>query len=211
MANNDGADPERPRRPEPSRTKPIRSGLSGAKATAERAEPPPSPQPAAQPDADSTEDAVEQAAVHQIVADAVRLGYDVVGENLRLGRIAADRFSAGQYGAREAKHDVAQLGKRVVQLSRDLSTVWFDLLGAVLRDPNLREALRPRDTPERPGGSPPPRVPVRVECKIKGNSQGHGGALHPVTPRTPLPAHGERTPFSRPVAATADQCCVPRK
>ena len=78
-----------------------------------------------------------------VVADAVRAGYRVIGENLRQGRAAADRMAAGRYELTDAPDDLSALGNRLVQLSRELSTVWFDLVGAVLRDPGLKDALKP--------------------------------------------------------------------
>jgi hypothetical protein len=92
--------------------------------------------------------------VSQVVADAVRIGYQVIGDNLRQGRAAADRFSAGTYDIGEVPHEIAVLGKRLVQLSRDWGTVWFDLAAAVLRDPAIREALVPQASGKRPRPTP---------------------------------------------------------
>jgi hypothetical protein len=98
--------------------------------------------------------------VGDVVADAVRAGYRVIGENLRQGRAAADRLAAGRYEMTDAPDDLSALGNRLVQLGRELSTVWFDLVGAVLRDPALKDALKPHHvraaappsaTPEAPG------------------------------------------------------------
>ncbi len=81
--------------------------------------------------------------VGDVVAEAVRAGYRVIGENLRQGRAAADRMAAGRYELADAPDELSALGNRLVQLSRELSTVWFDLVGAVLRDPGLKHALKP--------------------------------------------------------------------
>lgn len=92
--------------------------------------------------------------VGEVVADAVRAGYRVIGENLRQGRAAADRLAAGRYGLTDAPDELSALGSRLVHLGRELSTVWFDLMAAVLRDPGLKEALKPQQT--RPAAEPAP-------------------------------------------------------
>jgi hypothetical protein len=73
----------------------------------------------------------------------VRAGYRVIGENLRQGRAAADRMAAGRYEIADAPEELTVLGNRLVQLGRELSTVWFDLVGALLRDPGLKDVLKP--------------------------------------------------------------------
>ena len=80
--------------------------------------------------------------VSEVVAEAVRLGYRVVEENLRQGRLAADRLRAGDYDVEDARDDVVKLGRRFVDLARDLGTSWFDLIGALLDDPRLIDAVR---------------------------------------------------------------------
>ena len=86
------------------------------------------------------------AAVDEVVAHAVRVGYQVIGENIRQGRTAADRLTAGDYGIRDVPGELTQLSLRLLQLTREMSSTAFDLIGAVLRDPTLQNAMR---------GSPP--------------------------------------------------------
>lgn len=137
---------------------------------------PASPETASTGSASATGAAWPPGAAHgpdapKVIADAVRLGYQVVGDNLRHGRDVADRFSAGAYRPRDVRDDVGQLSSRLMQLARDLGTVGFDLLGAVLRDPTLHEALRPNPAP--PHGNLRAEAPrqVNVGCTIKGNSK----------------------------------------
>lgn len=93
--------------------------------------------------------------IPEVIADAVRLGYQVIEENLRQGRTAADRFGARDYGIHDATDDVQMLGRRVVDLARDLGSSWFDLVAAVLNDQRLRDAVTPRTAPpSTPGQSP---------------------------------------------------------
>jgi hypothetical protein len=180
LAEKKAGGDKRRRRPEPMRAGPTRSAAAGKKPLRK-----PAPSGAAEPppvDAASTESDVQR-----IVADAVRLGYDVIGQNLQQGRAAADRFSAGAYGVDHARDDVSALGGRLVQLARDLGTVWFDLLGAVLRDPTLQEALKPKPVPEKPppGNDAPARSPVTVGCQVKGNARASAAPFFLSQPEQP--------------------------
>ena len=117
VAENKASGDERLRRPEPERTGPIRSGARAKK-------PSPTSAPSASAEeaapADASVDTSTDSEVHRIIADAVKLGYDVIGQNLQQGRAVADRFSAGSYGLTHAKDDIGDLSKRLVQLARDL-------------------------------------------------------------------------------------------
>lgn len=88
-----------------------------------------------------------EATVDEVVASAVRVGYQVIAENIQQGRIAADRYSVGSYHARDIPDDLTQLSMRLLQTTRDLSTTGFDLLGAILRDPTLRNAVQRQSLP----------------------------------------------------------------
>lgn len=133
--------PRRRRRATPARTKPIRSQWSGP-APAEEATAAP-----AQAKAPAPVDPVS-GEVERLVADAVRVGYDVIGDNLRLGRAAAERLSAGTYAAADLPKDLGTLARRYLQLLRDLGSVSFDLLEALLHDPRLKAALAAGKTAE---------------------------------------------------------------
>jgi hypothetical protein len=173
LAKKQAGSDERRRRPEPTRTGPIRSGPAGKK-------PSPKSAPSGPAEAPPADAASSESEVQRIVADAVRLGYDVIGQNLEQGRAAADRFSAGSYGMHHAKDDVGALSGRFAQLARDLGTVWFDLLAAVLRDPTLQEALKPKPVPvpdPKPGDDAPARSPVRVGCQVRGNDKASAAPL----------------------------------
>lgn len=140
---------DRVTRPEPERTAPNRA--------------PPGAMPETPLDRSAATD------VSGVIADAVRAGYEVIGDNLKQGRAAADRYSAGAYHLANATDDVAQLGRRLITLSRELSTTGFDLIGAVLRDPALREAVQRTAVPDpTPGPHPAPGGPVPVTCVLRG-------------------------------------------
>ncbi|HEY9219278.1 MAG TPA: hypothetical protein VIO94_14610 [Phenylobacterium sp.] len=173
MASKKGGAP-RMTRPEPARTGPKRNaGMV------------PPPGPIDPPGVGVGPDDPRDSEIHKIVADAVKLGYDVLGQNLSQGRSAADRLRVGAYGAGEVQDDVSQLSGRLAQMARDLATVWFDLIGAVVRDPALHEALRPKPTPPPSGGDRPSSEPVKVGCVVKGNDRAKAAPLYLSQPDNP--------------------------
>ena len=115
----------------------------------------------------------QDAEVHEVVAHAVRVGYQVIGENIRQGKTAADRFTAGDYAVRDVPGEVTQLSLRLLQLTRDMSTTAFDLIGAALRDPTLRSALRAANpAPQASSGSPARPAagqPIPLTYNLRGN------------------------------------------
>ena len=132
-------DDARVRRPEPARDGPLRGSFSaaGSAPTAAAAgDIPPAP---------------SEATVSESVAHAVRLGYDVIGENIRQGREAAGRFRQGEYNVRDVPHDLNQLSIRLLTLTRELSSTSFDLLDRLLRDPRT-----PGSTPRAATDHQPP-------------------------------------------------------
>lgn len=135
-------------RPEPERTGPRRDGWAKASARTRPTE--------ANPD------------LERIVTDAVRVGYSVVEENLRHGRAAAERIGAGGYDRSAARSDLALLGNRLVQAARDLGSIWFDMVGALVNDPRLSDALRPRQDTSDPLAPAAPAAPPRKASSTAG-------------------------------------------
>lgn len=180
-------------RPEPARTGPRRTGLGTAQT---QSPPPPPPSPAGDQPPSPAGDPPE---VHEVIAEAVRIGYDVVNENLRQGRAAANAHSAGQYKLEHVPDDLSQLGGRLLQLSRDLGTTWFDLVGAILADPVIRDAVSHRQTPNRappqpqpaphpapnPAPSPAPTGPIALTCVFRGSRQATAPATTLAQPEAP--------------------------
>lgn len=189
-------------RPEPARTGPIRTGL------ADPGTPPLGADPTDPATADPANCAPGQ--VHTVIADAVRIGYDVINENLRQGRAAANAHSAGQYRLEHVSDDLAQLGSRLVQLSRDLGTTWFDLVGAVLADPAIQAAVTHRDPGRRAPPAPRPEPvgpqgPVPLTCVFRGNARASADPVILTQPEAPSlltmaalrPTEGDAPPITR--------------
>lgn len=126
---------DRLRRPDPGRTKPIRSNHLGNPGS-----------PRAGPDAGKARQGpAARASVNDVVGHTVDLGYKVVEEHIRQGRRAAEHIRSGAYSAGHAQEDVKNLIGRVLKVSKELGVVWFDLLSAALGDARLLSALAGTD------------------------------------------------------------------
>lgn len=168
MPDSQGGDSDRIVRPEPTRTGPRRRVSDFA---------PECPDPDMPPTYTGPSNDAE---IGRIVGDAVRVGYDVINDNLRQGRAAADRYSAGQYRLADVPEDMSHVGRRLMALSRELSTTWFDLVGAVLRDPNIRNAVQQHARPIPHEPDPDPRTgepgPVAITCRFRGTRRASADA-----------------------------------
>ncbi len=144
--------------------------------------------------------------VSDAVAHAVKMGYDVITENIRQGREAAEKFRQGEYRLRDAPGDLEVASLRLLRLARELSTTTFDVCERLLKElgeqrpPQDRTAEVPkfRDTipfatlqPSQsasaaPQGPPSLKVTVRFEGAPK--ALAHTEAL--IRPRLPTAASG---------------------
>jgi hypothetical protein len=95
------------------------------------------------------------AKVSDAVAHVVKVGYDVIAENIRQGREAAERFSKGKYRLGEAPGDLEVAGQRLLHLARELSTTTFDVCERL-----LKEVAAQRPPADRAGDVPPFKAPV---------------------------------------------------
>ena len=120
-------EPRRVRRPAPARTDPIRAAL---------------PDPPEKPGDDPT--------FSESVAHAVRTGYDVVSENIRLGREAAERFRHGEYNIRDVPNDLNTATMRVLTLARELSTTTIDVCARLLKEAGSVQPPHDRSAPPPP-------------------------------------------------------------
>ncbi|MHA6334575.1 hypothetical protein ACXYL9_12965 [Qipengyuania sp. CAU 1752] len=71
--------------------------------------------------------------INDAVAEAVRNAYQVLGDTVAQGRIAADQFQHGDYNMRDVPVDVRILGQRMIKLARDLSETTFIVIEQLLR------------------------------------------------------------------------------
>jgi len=90
-----------------------------------------------------------------IIQDAVEAAYRVVEENVREGRKTAERLRAGATAPPEEAESAKAVANRMMQLSRELSVTWVELIMAVLRDSDLRHLLDRVMAQDR-SGSPEP-------------------------------------------------------
>ncbi|MEA5389730.1 hypothetical protein VB738_00520 [Cyanobium gracile UHCC 0139] len=91
------------------------------------------------------------------VEDTIRTAYQVIGENVRQGHDAAERYSQhAPRGAAEASRDLGTLTSRMIQLGRDMANTYFDAMDILLQEVDQRRGDRERsqerrDAPEDPG------------------------------------------------------------
>jgi hypothetical protein len=104
------------RRPTPHRLGPRRARASQAK------EPPAGPPLSDEP------------TISEAVSNAVKTGYDVIAENIKQGREAAERFRKGEYNIREVPGDLEEMGLQLLRLARELSATTFDVCERLLRE-----------------------------------------------------------------------------
>jgi hypothetical protein len=119
--------------------------------------------------------------VEEVVSEAVRKGYEVVEENLRQGRQAAQRLRLGTYKSSEIRGELGSFGNRLLQLGMELGATWVQLVAAIVRDPQLRFAFEEagQETPGTAATVQPvsPPIAYRVRCSREVE---HSLALHPL-------------------------------
>jgi hypothetical protein len=92
---------------------------------------------AAPPSGRPSEEAAEAAHDHPVgdsIARAVKVGYEVIAENIQQGRTAAQRFRKGDYNVREAPGDIETAALRLIHLARELSTTTLDVCERLLKE-----------------------------------------------------------------------------
>jgi hypothetical protein len=125
---DEGATPPqgRVRRPQPARAGPRRSRTAPETSEA------PEAAPAKAESGSATSTSADDAAISEAVSRAVKTGYDVLTDNLKRGREAAERFAQGNYNIREVPGDLEATSLRVLQLARELSSTTFDVCERLL-------------------------------------------------------------------------------
>jgi len=185
-ASNASATP-RATRPQPQRTGPIRSQSVWEA---------PVPDPAPGPGTAGAPDNAAGAPVSESVARAVKMGYDVIAENIRQGRIAAERFREGEYNIREVPGDLEVAALRLLKLARELSTTTFDVCEKLLKEiaANAPAKARTAGVPPFPAPSPdpPPSTTkaadprmMRLTVRFEGGPPAQGHTTHLERPSEP--------------------------
>jgi hypothetical protein len=156
------AEDDRNRRPVPERLGPNRDPFSAA-----------GPPPSAGGGGPAGGGQAAHPTVDEVVAQAVRAGYQVIEDNIKQGCVAAQRIRRNDYQVSDIPDDATRATKRLLQLTRELSTTWFDLIAAAMRDPALQNAFacKPEDAERNgreghTGGTPPPPA-VLVGCSVR--------------------------------------------
>ena len=112
---------DRPKRPSPERTQPIRSWSTlFAVPSADGGDPDPPP---AAPAPES-----RGAGLSDVVSRSVDLGYRVIDEYIRQGQNAARRLNDRSYGTQAMTGDLQELGMRMTQYASDFAAVWLEFV-----------------------------------------------------------------------------------
>lgn len=144
----------------------------------------------------------------KLVNDAVVLGYQVIDEQIRQGRAAAERLRAGESFLNVPPDDVSALIERMIELSQGLAAIWIDLLSAL--GTAVQQARPPQAGTPRPpstAGTSRPARPMTItgcEVKSKGNRKVEADIhLHAVPAHfvpNVLPLHHATDPETVPIA-----------
>lgn len=81
--------------------------------------------------------------VSEAVEDTIRTAYQVIGENVRQGHDAAERYSQETTRtASDANRDLGALSSRMIQLGREMANTYFDAMDTLLREVDQRRSDR---------------------------------------------------------------------
>ena len=129
----------------------------------------------------SRPDAAAEPSISEDVAGAIQSGYEVITENIRQGRAAAERFREGEYSLRQAPKDLEDVSVRMLGLARELSTTTFDVCERLVRElGGAIIAARERDgrVPGfRPAAAAPERAAEPGRLKLTPRCVGHPRAV----------------------------------
>lgn len=128
---------ERLRRPDPKRSAPIRDVSGYFRHSQSWGE---EEHPAWREPSDVLDDVITQ---------GVRLGYSVIDEHLRQGRLAAARIRAGDEGTGDGGDEIEELLERVQRVYKDVGSLCFDALDVIARSPVLLRWLSRKESAAR--------------------------------------------------------------
>lgn len=148
--------------------------------------------------------------VSDSVAHAVKVGYDVIAENIRQGREAAARFRQGEYNMREVPGDLQDMALRLVTLARELSKTTLDVCERLLKEVAASPEDRTKEVPPFRSATPvaeEPSVPaadagvMKVTIRFTGGGKGVARTATLSRPRRPTaPDQISVDPLSRRAA-----------
>jgi hypothetical protein len=129
----------------------------------------------------------------------VKVGYDVIAENIRQGRESAARFRQGEYNVREVPRDLQAMARRLIRLARELSTTSLDVCERLLKEvgPNLPPEDRTAEVPpfrttatavKKPSAAPTEDAGVmKVTTRFTGGPKAIARTASLARPRHPTP------------------------
>ncbi|MGA2953471.1 MAG: hypothetical protein ABSD80_14680 [Caulobacteraceae bacterium] len=189
----------RVRRPQPARTGPLRARTAPATSDAPEAVPPQAEFGGATPK--NTDDT----AISEAVSQAVKTGYEVIAENLKRGREAAERFRQGTYNIREVPGDLEAMSLRVLGLARELSITTFDVCERLLHEFSANAAQPPKQTAAGPFWPTVKKAPAPAKGPAGPSPSGPGAMKLNVVFNGAAKAVAHTDALSRPIQPTAPE------
>jgi len=127
----------RVKRPELGRTEPTRSwsGIFGADGAG-----PVQPKPRADGAAAAARPSAGRSKPAQTVQRGVELGYRVIDEYMKQGAAVANAFGGPRRSHTPSGDDLPMMTQRMMQYASDLSSLWFDAMGVLMKNDGERAA-----------------------------------------------------------------------
>src|SRR5215470_15787877 len=146
---------DRPKRPSPERTQPIRSWSTLFAVPSADGSDPEAPAAAPPPESRGT-------GLSDVVSRSVDLGYRVIDEYIRQGQKAARRLNDRSFGTQAVASDLQELGMRMTQYASDFAAVWLEFVQLAATRNGAGGAAATADSPVQPSeasGTHPPASP----------------------------------------------------
>ena len=121
-------------------------------------------------------------AIQQAISEMVQLSSEVIEEQIRVGRDAAERLRDGFANSRQLNTDVTTLVEGLVATTKDVGATWLDVLAIVVRS----IGTQPGSSPHAPG-TPGPGGTTRTSSSTTTLIGKSGGAetISSMTPANP--------------------------
>jgi hypothetical protein len=163
-----GKTSERPRREEPERAAPNRSGSEHIKRNAN-----------SRHGDDRGRDRRVSETVQQAISDMVQVSSNVIEDQIRAGQQAAERLRDGIANSKQLNTDINMLVDSLVAATKDVGATWLDLLSIVTR------SIGKPSGPGHGGGGGPTPPPPRPRTVTETGTSGSATTISSITPADP--------------------------
>jgi hypothetical protein len=125
----------------------------------------------------------ETKTVDEVISHAVHTAYQVAEENIRQGRLAAEKLRKGDFQTSDISDSAKTVTSRMMDLAKELSMVWVEMIAAIVRDPELRAFFdrTPQDAARQEPASAKSAAPLSVTYRVNSRKPTEV-VLSPLTP-----------------------------